>query len=60
VNSIDNVQAIKNVLYTYAEFLDAGDLHALGELFERATYAKRRETTRGYAKGVDGVNKSER
>jgi 3-phenylpropionate/cinnamic acid dioxygenase small subunit len=33
---IDDVQAIKNLVYSYAELLDTGDLKALGELFEHA------------------------
>ena len=34
---IDDVQAIKNVLYSYAELLDSGDVDGFGRLFEHAT-----------------------
>jgi SnoaL-like domain len=33
----DDVQAIKNIIHSYAEMLDSGDLDGLGSLFERAT-----------------------
>lgn len=33
----DDVQAIKNLIYSYAELLDTGDLEGLGRLFDRAT-----------------------
>ncbi len=33
----DDVQAIKNLIYLYAELLDTGDLERLGRLFDRAT-----------------------
>ena len=32
----DDVQAIKNLVYTYAELLDTGDLDGIGAMFERA------------------------
>jgi ketosteroid isomerase-like protein len=32
----DDVQAIKNLVYSYAELLDAGDLDGIGAMFERA------------------------
>jgi ketosteroid isomerase-like protein len=33
---IDDIQAIKNLVYSYAELLDTGDLDGLGQLFEHA------------------------
>ena len=33
----DDVQAIKNIIFSYSELLDTGDLAGLGRLFERAT-----------------------
>jgi 3-phenylpropionate/cinnamic acid dioxygenase small subunit len=33
----DDVDAIKNLIYSYAELLDTGDLEQLGRLFDRAT-----------------------
>jgi ketosteroid isomerase-like protein len=33
---IDDVQAIKNLIYSYAELLDTGDLEAMGTLFTHA------------------------
>jgi ketosteroid isomerase-like protein len=32
----DDVQAIKNLVYSYAELLDTGDLDGIGAMFERA------------------------
>lgn len=32
----DDVQAVKNLIYSYAEFLDTGDFNAMGELFSHA------------------------
>ena len=33
----NDIQAIKNLIFSYAELLDTGDLEGLGQLFERAT-----------------------
>jgi 3-phenylpropionate/cinnamic acid dioxygenase small subunit len=33
----DDVHAIQNLIYSYAELLDTGDLEGLGRLFDRAT-----------------------
>ncbi len=33
----DDIQAIKNLIHSYAELLDGGDLEGIGQLFERAT-----------------------
>jgi 3-phenylpropionate/cinnamic acid dioxygenase small subunit len=33
----DDIQAIKNLIYSYAELLDTGELERLGRLFERAS-----------------------
>jgi 3-phenylpropionate/cinnamic acid dioxygenase small subunit len=35
---IDDVQAIKNVLYSYAELLDGGDVDGFARLFEDAAF----------------------
>jgi len=34
---VDDVQAIKNVVFSYVELLDLGDLDGLAEVFARAT-----------------------
>jgi 3-phenylpropionate/cinnamic acid dioxygenase small subunit len=35
---VDDVQAIKNLLFRYAELIDFGDVDGVGALFEHATY----------------------
>ena len=47
---VDDAQAIKNLIYSYAELLDTGDLAGLGRLFERATLR-----THGRAEALQGA-----
>lgn len=35
---MDDVQAIKNLIFTYAELFDAGDWEGFGRLFEHGTF----------------------
>ena len=34
---VDNVQAIKNLIFSYAELLDSGDIEGLARLFAHGT-----------------------
>jgi hypothetical protein len=34
---VDDVQALKNLIYSYSELLDGGDIEGLGRLFARCT-----------------------
>lgn len=49
----DDVQAIKNLIFSYAELLDTGDLERVGRLFERATL--RMHGAEGALQGAEAV-----
>ncbi len=51
----DDIQAIKNLVYTYAELLDTGDIDGLGRLFARATVR-----TEGASQPLDGTDAVQR
>lgn len=46
----DDVQSIKNLIYSYAELLDTGDIERLARLFDRGTVR-----THGSAQELQGV-----
>lgn len=50
---VDDVQAIKNLVYAYAERLDTGDLDGLGQLFARGTV--RTDGSEQALRGADAV-----
>jgi 3-phenylpropionate/cinnamic acid dioxygenase small subunit len=51
----DDVQGIKNLVYSYAELLDTGDIEGLGRLFTAATL--RRQGTSEELEGAQAVQR---